>query len=74
MKSKRVNEIQENMREVINKYCIKERILIGYEKVNLFIIGAAKSGTTSLWAYFRNHPDVFTASDVLKKNLHTFLA
>lgn len=26
---------------------------------NFFIVGAAKSGTTSLWQYLREHPDVF---------------
>ena len=26
---------------------------------NFFIVGAAKSGTTSLWQYFRQHPDIF---------------
>ncbi len=28
-------------------------------KPNFFILGAAKSGTTSLYAYLRQHPDVF---------------
>ncbi len=26
---------------------------------NLFIVGAVKSGTTSLYAYLRQHPDIF---------------
>jgi hypothetical protein len=26
---------------------------------NLFVVGAAKAGTTSLWAHLRSHPDVF---------------
>jgi hypothetical protein len=26
---------------------------------NLFIVGAVKSGTTSLWAYLRQHPEIF---------------
>ena len=28
-------------------------------KVNLFIVGAAKAGTTSLFSYLREHPDIF---------------
>ena len=35
--------------------------------VNLFIVGAAKSGTTSLWKYLSHHPDVFTTADELHK-------
>ena len=26
---------------------------------NLFVVGAVKSGTTSLWAYLKQHPDIF---------------
>jgi hypothetical protein len=37
------------------------------KKVNLFIVGAAKAGTTSLWSHFSKHPDVFTTSDELHK-------
>lgn len=29
------------------------------EKVNLFIVGAAKSGTTALYNYLNKHPDIF---------------
>ncbi|MFL6240289.1 MAG: sulfotransferase family protein [Actinomycetes bacterium] len=36
---------------------------------NLLVIGAAKAGTTSLWAYLDAHPDVFMAPD---KELHFF--
>jgi len=36
-------------------------------KVNFFIVGAAKSGTTSLWKYFSFHPDVYTTGDELYK-------
>lgn len=32
------------------------------EKANLFIVGAAKSGTTSLYYYLSQHPDVFMSS------------
>lgn len=28
-------------------------------KPNFFVVGAAKSGTTSLWMYLKQHPDVF---------------
>ena len=28
---------------------------------NLFIVGAPKSGTTALWTYLRNHPQIYTA-------------
>ena len=30
-------------------------------KPNLFIVGAPKSGTTALWTYLRQHPEIFTA-------------
>ena len=30
-------------------------------KPNLFIVGAPKSGTTALWTYLRQHPDIYTA-------------
>lgn len=29
------------------------------KKPNFFIVGAAKCGTTSMWAYLRQHPDIF---------------
>src|SRR5918992_1234170 len=38
---------------------------------NFLIIGAAKAGTTSLWAYLREHPQVFMAEP---KELHFFVA
>lgn len=34
---------------------------------NLFIVGAAKSGTTSLWHILKQHPDVFMPEDELYK-------
>lgn len=37
------------------------------KKVNLFIIGAAKSGTTSLWSAFASHPEIFVTKDELHK-------
>ena len=36
-------------------------------KLNLFIVGAAKSGSTSLWAYLKNHPQVFMPKEVINK-------
>src|SRR5437016_1471970 len=38
------------------------------KKPGFFIVGAAKSGTTSLWQYLRNHPQVFMpGSELLKE-------
>jgi len=34
---------------------------------NFFIVGAAKAGTTSLWQYLRQHPDVFMPQTELTK-------
>ena len=34
---------------------------------NLFIVGAAKSGTTSLWQYLKRHPSIFMPEDELHK-------
>lgn len=35
---------------------------------NFFIVGAAKAGTTSLWAYLRQHPDIYMPeTDALKE-------
>lgn len=34
---------------------------------NFFIVGAAKAGTTSLWQYLRQHPDVFMPQNDLEK-------
>ncbi len=31
---------------------------------NFFIIGAAKSGTTSLWQYLKQHPDIFMPEEI----------
>jgi hypothetical protein len=33
------------------------------QKVNLFIVGAAKAGTSSLWKALGQHPDIFTVTD-----------
>src|SRR5918999_1701883 len=38
---------------------------------NFLIIGASKAGTTSLWAYLREHPQVFMCEP---KELHFFVA
>ncbi len=37
------------------------------KKPNFFIVGAARSGTTSLWAYLKCHPQVFMPADELFK-------
>lgn len=34
---------------------------------NFFIVGAAKAGTTSLWRYLLQHPDIFMPSDIMYK-------
>jgi hypothetical protein len=34
---------------------------------NFFVVGAARAGTTSLWAYMRQHPDVFLPESELAK-------
>jgi hypothetical protein len=36
-------------------------------KPNLFIVGAARSGTTSLWQYLKTHPAVYMPEDELLK-------
>jgi len=38
-------------------------------KPNLFIVGAPKCGTTSLWTYLREHPQVFMSAE---KELYFF--
>lgn len=35
--------------------------------VNLFLVGAAKAGTSSLWASLRAHPDIFGTYDEIDK-------
>lgn len=37
-------------------------------KPNLFIIGSMKSGTSSLFAYLGNHPEIFTSP--VKEPMH----
>lgn len=32
-------------------------------KPNFFIVGAAKAGTTSLWMYLKQHPEIFLSAD-----------
>ena len=39
------------------------------KKPNFFIIGFPRCGTTSLYNYFKQHPDIFVTSD---KELHYF--
>lgn len=43
-------------------------------KVNLFLVGAAKSGTTSLWAYLKNQPEIFGTHDEISKEPAYFCA
>ena len=38
-------------------------------KPNLFILGAPKCGTTSLWAWLSTHPNIFSPTE---KELHFF--
>ena len=35
---------------------------------NLFVVGAAKSGTTALYQYFKQHPDIFVPESVKELN------
>lgn len=37
------------------------------KKVNLFIVGAAKAGTSALWSILSQHPSIFAAKDSLYK-------
>ncbi len=41
---------------------------------NLFVVGAAKAGTTALHQYFRLHPDVFVPQGVKEINYMSFFA
>jgi len=34
---------------------------------NLFIVGAARSGTTSLWHYLKSCPEIFMPEDLMSK-------
>jgi hypothetical protein len=47
--------------------CGRGRVVCLMKNINLFIVGAAKAGTTSLWSAFRSHPDVFVTEDELYK-------
>ena len=44
---------------------------INTKKPNFFIIGAAKSGTTSLYSYLRQHPKIFLPEE---KELNFFIS
>ncbi len=37
------------------------------KKPNLFIVGAARSGTTLLWNYLKSHPEVYTPENLMDK-------
>lgn len=39
---------------------------------SFFVVGAAKSGTTALWNYFQQHPDIFVTNDISIKELGYF--
>jgi len=39
---------------------------------SFFVVGAAKSGTTALWQYFQQHPDIFVTTDIGSKELGYF--
>ena len=39
---------------------------------NFFVVGAAKSGTTSLWEYLKMHPQVFMPPDEMQKEPNYF--
>jgi sulfotransferase family protein len=39
------------------------------KKPNLFIVGAPRCGTTSLWSYLKDHPDIFMSAE---KELYFF--
>lgn len=41
-------------------------------KPNFFIVGAAKSGTSSLWQYLREHPEIYMPEDELFKEPRYF--
>lgn len=43
-------------------------------RVNLFLVGAAKAGTSSLWAALRKHPEIFAPADELNKEPSYFSA
>ncbi|WP_456439180.1 sulfotransferase domain-containing protein [Psychroserpens sp.] len=36
---------------------------------DFFVVGAAKSGTTALWTYFQQHPQIFVTSNMSHKEL-----
>lgn len=38
-------------------------------KPDFFVVGAAKSGTTALWKYFQQHPNIFVTEDIAYKEL-----
>lgn len=41
---------------------------------NLFIVGAAKAGTTSLWDVLRKHPQIYMPNDMLFKEPNFFVS
>ncbi len=39
---------------------------------DFFVVGAAKSGTTALWKYFQQHPEIFVTNQIEYKELGYF--
>jgi hypothetical protein len=39
---------------------------------SFFVVGAAKSGTSALWNYFQQHPEIFVTNDIRIKELGYF--
>jgi hypothetical protein len=39
----------------------------GRREPNFFVVGASRAGTTSLWHYLKQHPDVYLPADPLSK-------
>ena len=38
-------------------------------KPDFFVVGAAKSGTSAVWKYFQQHPNIFVTEDIANKEL-----
>jgi hypothetical protein len=52
----------------------REREFQGLPRPNFLIVGASKAGTTSLYEYLRQHPDIFMPEDPKKKEPAYFVA
>jgi len=49
------------------EYARNTNVTRSFQKVNLFIVGAAKAGTTSLWKVLGSHPEIYTVNNDLHK-------